>query len=311
MHSDDGWEFPGYMKEPVPDVTPYHIDSDVSRVTAWSTACIPFEPKGWRRDFRNDLRKAIARLPSRQGKVLSATYRSAISEGADVENLLIYNVFNAKLSRAAKDGLIFERFDEVPPDCPILLSSQALCQYEYRLADDKPMSPEGQGGQVLASVSFELPARIPESPATVWYAAKLAGIVVTRGSYVNKPWGILISIRAPSSSKITCSNIVKPLIDGIASALHFHDGADIDCLGERLGVNLGFRDGTSVKALLQDDTNTLFGETNLLCRHGDNVQWNPRDEYCTYCSIKCQYDLPRTRVEVTARVFDIGQREVV
>ena len=286
----------------------YYIDSDASRVIAWSTACIPFppyKPQDWRADFRDDLREAIARLPSRQGKVLSATYRSAISEGADVENLLIYNVFNAKLSRAARNGLIFERFDEVPPDCPTPLSSQAPCQYEYRLVDDEPMSPEGQGGHVLAAVSFELPARIPESPATVWYAAKMAGIVVTRGSYVNRPWGILISIRAPSSSIITCSNIVKPLIDGIASALHFHDGADIDCLGERLGVNLGFRDGTLVKALLQDDTTTLFGETNLLCRHGDNVQWNPRDEYCTYCSVRCLHDLSGTRLEITARVFDI------
>jgi hypothetical protein len=278
-------------------------------VTAWSTACIPFEPTGWRLDFRNDLREAIARLPSQQGKVLSATYRSAVREGADVENLLIYNVFNAKLSRAARDGLIFEHSDEVPPDCPTPLFSQALCQYEYRLVNDEPMSPEGQGGQVLASVWFELPARVPESPATVWYAAKMAGIVVTRGPYVNRPWGILISMRAPPSSKITCSNIVKPLIDGIASALHFHDGSDIDCLGERLGVSLGLRDGTLMKALLQDDTNTLFGETDLLCRHGENVQWNPRDECCTYCSMRCLHDLPGTRLEVAVRVFGMTGHE--
>jgi hypothetical protein len=111
-------------------------------------------------------------------------------------------------------------------------------------------------------------------------------------------------MRAPSPSTITCSNIVKPIIDGIASALHFHDGSDIDCLGERLGRSLGLPDSTLVKALLQDDTSTLFGKTSLLRRHGDNVQWNPRDEYCTYCSMRCLHDLPGTRMEVAVRVFD-------
>lgn len=288
----------------------YYIESDAAREVAWSTAPIPFEPRGWRLDFRRDLRLAVAKLPLQQRSSLSATYTSAVSEGADVENLLIYNVFNAEMSKATRDGLTFERIYGVPPDRPTSLSSQALCQYEYKLVDNEPAFSES-AGQVLASSQFELPARIPESPAAVWYAAKTAGLVAARGSYINRPWGILVSIRAPSSSHVTCSSIVKPLIDGIASALHFHDGSDIDCLGERLGMSLGLPDSTLVKALLQDDTNTLFGKTRLLCRHGDNVQWNPRDEYCTYCSMRCLHDSPGASLEITVRVLSIGQREVV
>lgn len=65
----------------------YDIGVNDSSVTAWSTACIPYppyKPQDWRVDFRDDLREAIAGLPSQQGKVLSAAYRSPIREGADL-----------------------------------------------------------------------------------------------------------------------------------------------------------------------------------------------------------------------------------
>jgi len=248
-------------------------------VVAWSTAPIQFEPGGWRLDFRRDLRLAVAKLPLQQRRSLSATYTSAVSEGADVENLLIYNVFNAEMSQAARDGFTFERIQGVPPDCPMPLSSQALCRYEYRLVGDQPTSLEAEG-QVLASSRFELPARVPESPTVVWYAAKIAGVVAARGCDATRPWGILISMRVPYSSHITCSSIVKPFIDGIASALHFHDGSDIGYLSRQLGAHLGLNDSALVKALLLDDTNAVFGKARLLCRHKNSVQWNPGDEHC-------------------------------
>jgi hypothetical protein len=168
--------------------TDHHIQLDATQVVAWSIAPIPFEPRGWRLDFRRDLRLAVAKLPVQQRRSLLARYTSAVSEGADVENLLIYNVFNAEMSKATTDGLTFERIHGVPPDCPTSLSSQALCQYEYKLVDSEPLFSES-AGQVLASSQFELPARIPESPAAVWYAAKVAGVVAARGSYINRPWG--------------------------------------------------------------------------------------------------------------------------
>jgi len=295
-------------------VRPYYIRADDTCVTAWSTACIPFppyKPHDWRADFRDDLRAAIARLPSRQGKVLSAAYRSPISEGADLENLLIYNIFDARLSSIARNGLIFERFYHVSRECPVPLSSQALCQYEYRLADEESSSLEEQSGRELAFLSFELPPRVPEGPTSVWYAAKKGHITRALGDHREKPWGISLAIRVPPSSRITCSNIVKPLIDGITSALHYHSGLNIKELSERLDRILGLGDSTSMKPLLLNNTNALFGTIDLLCCHGKNVQWNPQDGYCTYCSMRCFRDLPGTRVEVTARIFDIDQREVV
>jgi len=287
----------------------YYIETSTSSVTAWSTARIPFEPKDWLLEFRNRLKLAIAGLSPVDGRILYAAYRSPISKYADVENLLIYNISPAQLSNATRRGLVFERFYQMSRDCPVQLFSPALHQYEYLLVDDRFLSIEGQHDRPLASLSFELPARIPKSPASVWYAAKMGNIALTQRFHIAKPWGISIAIDSPSSHTIACSRIAKPLIDGITSALHCHDGSNIDYVSRQLGKNLGLRDGTLTKSLLEGSTNALFGRTDLLCRHGDNLQWNPKDDYCTYCSIECLYSLPVKSLKINCRIFDINQHE--
>lgn len=128
-------------------------------------------------------------------------------------------------------------------------------------------------------------------------------------SHVGKPWGISIAINAPSSLSIACSTIVKPLIDGITSALHCHDGSNIDCVSEQLGKNLRVSDDIPIRSLLEDSDHALFGRTNLLYPYRNNVKWNPRDDYCTYCSMKCLRDLPEESLKITALIFDMTQHE--
>jgi len=154
----------------------YHIETGTLSVTAWSTARIPFEPRDWLLVFRNQLRSAIARLSSVDGKILYAAYRSPINNYVDVENLLIYNIGPAQMSNATKNGLVFKRFYQISRNCPIQLSSPALHQYEYLLVDDKSLSIEGQDYRPLASLSFEL---------------LLLLSIVVRASGMPPRWGIL------------------------------------------------------------------------------------------------------------------------
>lgn len=164
----------------------YYIETAISSVTAWSTARIPFEPKGWLLEFRNQLRSAIARLSSVDGKILYAAYRSPIGGYVDVENLLIYNVGPAHLASATKNGLIFKRSYQISRNCPIELSSPALHQYEYLLVDDKSLSIEGQDTRPLASLSFELTASALHSCASVWYAAKVGSIALAQRRHMTR-----------------------------------------------------------------------------------------------------------------------------
>ena len=287
----------------------YHIETGISSVTAWSTARIPFEPRDWLLVFRKELQLAIARLSSVDGKILYAAYRSPINNYVDVENLLIYNIGPAQMSNATKNGLVFKRFYQISRNCPIQLSSPALHQYEYLLVDDKSLPSEGQDNKLLASLSFELAASALHSCASVWYAAKMGNIALAQRCHIGKPWGISIAINGPSSPSIACSKIVKPLIDGITSALHCHDGSNIDYVSKQLGKNLGLGDDTLVRSLLEDGNHALFGTTNLLYPYRNNVQWNPKDDYCTYCSIKCLYGSPVKSLKITSQIFEITQHE--
>jgi len=288
----------------------YYIDSDASRVIAWSTACIPFGPRDpdWRLVFRNELKSAISGLSPVGAKALYAAYRSPSMAYADVENLLVYNVLGDTCNAVTTNGLVFERFYQILRDSPVQLSSPARHQYEYALVDEPPLSIEGKDNRLLASLSFESTASALRSCAGVWHAVKTGTVTLARRSYVKKPWGISIIIDTPSSSTITCSKIVKHLMDGIASALHCHDGSDIDYLSEQLGKSPGLCDEVSARSLLMDCSDALFGTTNLLYRYrqSSGVKWNPKDEYCTYCSMRCRYGLVEKGLKVVARVFDVS-----
>lgn len=287
----------------------YYIETGTSSVTAWSTARISFEPKNWLLEFRNRLRLAIAGLPSADGKILYAAYGSPISSYVDVENLLIYNVGPAYLASATKSGLVFRRYYQVSRNCPIELSSPALHQYEYLLVDDKSLSIEGQDNRPMASLSFELTVSALHSCASVWYAAKMGNTALAQRGHLARQWSIFVAIKSPSFSTIACSRIVKPLIDGITSALHYHDGSNIDYVSRQLGKNLGLSDDALIRSLLEDSSHALFGRTNLLYPYRNNVKWNPQDDYCTYCSIECLYGLPVRSLEITALVFDMTEHE--
>lgn len=290
----------------------YYIETAISSVTAWSTARIPFEPKGWLLEFRNQLRSAIPGLPSVDGRILYAAYRSPIRGYVDVENLLIYNVGPAYLASTTKRGLVFKRAYQVSRDCPVELTSPALHQYEYVLADDRSLPIEEQESRPLASLSFELTASALHSCMGVWYAAKMGSTtLLAQRSPMAKQWGIFVTIHSSSSSTVVCSRIVKPLIDGITSALHCHDGSNIDYLSRQLGKNLGLSDDALIGTLLEDSSHALFGRTNLLYPYRNNVKWNPQDDYCTYCSIKRLYGLPLRNLKIDCRICDLRQHDTI
>ena len=289
----------------------YYVETRASSITAWSTAQIPFEPRDWLLVFRDQLKSAIAGLPSGGGKILYAAYGSAVIKYGDVENVLIYNIGPAQLSDVTKNGLVFRRFYEISRACPVELSSPPTHQYEYSLVDGERLSIEAQRTRPLASLSFDLTASALHSAATVWYAAKKGSITLAQQHHTEGPWGMFITINSSSDSPIACSKIVKPLIDGITSALHCHDGSNMDYLAKQLAKNLGLDDDRSVRSFLQDGGYALFGQTTLLRRYRNNLQWYPKDDSCTYCLIRCLYGLRTKGLGISALIFDTRRQDAV
>ena len=95
----------------------------------------------------------------------------------------------------------------------------------------------------------------------------------------------------------TVAAVVKPLLDGLVSALHAHNGAHHDVLLPRL-AHLGQPD--AIWSLLCSPDAALLGTRRLIRPHGERIAWNPADELCTACSVRV-VDRVQRRVTAVAR----------
>ena len=112
----------------------YLVNGSDGVVEAWSTTRLQFEPKGWQREFRAQLRIAIATLASSR-QPLAAQYRSPVRDSCDTENILFYNVGTGAFAAASAAGLRFER-GFVVPFCHAELDGSPLHYHRYEMGSD-------------------------------------------------------------------------------------------------------------------------------------------------------------------------------
>ncbi len=96
--------------------------------------------------------------------------------------------------------------------------------------------------------------------------------------------------------------MVKVLVDGVVSALHTHDGTQLDVVAERLSQRLDVSP-TQLAALLVDNPAGLLGARWLLWPYRSFVQWNPADERLVYLRVASQaspaWQLTATLLDLT------------
>ena len=80
---------------------------DENNVKIWSVTRLPFEPKGWLVDMRQQIRQDLKLLNLKKNTIFSAFYVSSDNSFCDVENVLFYNVGMSNFNNLTKNGLIF------------------------------------------------------------------------------------------------------------------------------------------------------------------------------------------------------------
>ncbi len=83
---------PGLLHSELVEHHPYSVTRADERVDAWSAVRLPFEPKGWLRDYRSELQSALRSMKATSTSVLYAEYAAPDAAFADLENVLLYNV---------------------------------------------------------------------------------------------------------------------------------------------------------------------------------------------------------------------------
>jgi len=262
-------------------LSPYHLRQTHNRVEAWSIKRLPFEPTHWLKNFRQELRTAARQLRSDSDQLLHAIYASPVRELCDTENVLLYNVGLSHFAEAARYGLRFERAFQIIVACPHPLTTQPLHYHDYCIAPSGSPFQHWNKGGTLASWNFTSNAKAIKQCALVWYAMKTGKITTSNIHHTVPPrqYGLQLQLDVPYRDRVRLPEIVKPLFDGIISALHYHDGTDQAELSRRVATLIG-AGANDISALLQEKTATVLGRRKLLHRFRDNVQWNPQDDSC-------------------------------
>ncbi len=253
-----------------------HIKGRCAEV--WMHRRLPFEPSGHLLTLRRKLRDAVSTMAAGPDQLLESQYISTDEGFFDVDNVLLYNVGTGSFAKAARQGIRFLRRTETPPPVPAPSSAcwPHFQRYELRSAS----RPFLNDAHVVAECSFRLKRLSSDlKPHDIWWAAK-NGRWRTTGtpSLEHRRFGLSVKAEGPPGNK-NAAALVKPLFDGIISAMHVQQGPldEEGCraVAEKLGVPV-----RNVTDGLCDDANAILGERDLLQSYRNFVKWNPGDDAC-------------------------------
>lgn len=289
-------------------VKKYHVQSASNRVEVWSTVRLPFEPKEWVLDLRRELREAVVRLNSESGEVLHGIYSSDRRDHCDIENVVLYNVGPSFFAASSRYGLSIERsFRAV--HCVEL--GEARPQHYVRYSMRPPrMFESWLTRQTLAEFSFCFERLADVGDCTkVWHLAKRGEIRAFRG-WDGSPLVLRLHVASPPKMRVRVANIIKPVVDGLISAFHMHDGKDLEELAWRVGTRLGIG-AKEASDLLTDPERAVLGSRTLLFKRGDGIQWNPADD--SIVALECLFEPQETatHLQMTGALMvakEVGKR---
>lgn len=291
---------------------PYLVLPTPGVVEMWSAVRLPFEPRGWQIDMRNDLREALLDLSHGSCGRLHAVYCAA-DNGAlvDTENVLFYNVGGTALRPLMARAVTFERNYQVPSQPPEtgLGDNQTLHYHRYSQTTETSFR-FWKPGRLLGAF-HDVPVASVAKPAPVWKAIRDYAAPPTETAPT--PTRFLVNVQVTDTRKPapagSVAGILKPVLDGIISAYHSHAGSDAVAEAKRLEES-GIGPAATMQNQLLDRRWATLGARRLVKPFGaTGVQWNPADDFCvaahvTLSTERAVADKHRAQWRVTAELME-------
>jgi len=248
-------------------------------VETWSVARLPFQPSGWKLQWRDDLKAALRALDAGTG-FLSAQYDSpCLHPRCDAENVLFYNLSGAFAS-STQHGLRFER-GFAARSSPLPLSGVAEHYHQYAPAQPGTAFRGWREERPLAEFSgIELPwIKSDSDPSHVWLALRLAATRCS-GAVDDPPqFALRLRLQVPTGAGCAAS-LAKPLFDGVVSAFQVHDGWRSIQIAHWLSRRLALTPDLLL-GLLEESGQAVLGLTRLFDQtQAGRFKWAPDDDYC-------------------------------
>jgi hypothetical protein len=283
-------------------------ESNFDVVELWSTVRIPFESKGEIKGLRDSLSNSIMRIPIYSDSILHASYITDHYEYCDVENVLLYNIGPGTFKNLCQNGLCFEKKIGLIPKNPNF-GIKTTHYYRYKATDfDTTFEYWNKGIPLCSWSDFDcITIKNNIKLDHFWYVMKSEEINLMGNPAPNEVFGLDLRIKAPIGAKINMAAVIKPLLDGIVSAFHVHDGSDITflskCIAERTG-----NDYRNIADFLIDPKLAILGRKTLLHRWGETIQWNPADDLFLAVKVIVNYTMERNKWEFGGDLFTLAPR---
>jgi hypothetical protein len=252
-------------------------DTPKKRVEMWTVKRLPYGRRDAFTEVRAYLAKELRGLAAEPGQQLLATYASAVHEFVDTENVLLYNVGMSAFANSSRFGLRFQREFTSPPAIP----AEQLEWHHYHSYSLEDHGDHSIPSNQTVRLRFELP-RISTSlkPHLYWWAAKQGTFHrIGNTNLFSLPFCMSITLVGPPI-RCNLAEIVKPLFDGVISALHYYPGIlSTDVVCNRIATELKIS-SVQVAEQLSDPTNAILGGRIIVRPTRTFVAWNPADEHC-------------------------------
>lgn len=259
-----------------------------SVVELWSKRRLPFEPKGWLKTMRGQLRDALRQIQFTNNTFLQSTYVSLDTGSFDVENVLLYNVGVASFRHLCRNGLSFERKVRTVPDCPTSLNDMSMHYHRYELVPPSPVDDISHGVRVAKWRDLHCPPLTQDTkPHVLWSLLRRHRVVTATRPFMGR-FGLELELFVPHETSVHIAAIVKPLVDGVVCAFHSHDGSDLPIVSSRLSSVTGYP-VQEIQSLLMAPDMAKLGQIKLVHPRSRGVQWNPADHRCEKAQVKVSY----------------------
>jgi len=251
---------------------------------------LPYQPRGWLRDFRRELGTACRTLVAGPPQILHATYSSEDRSLVDLENALTYNLGTGAISAAVRYGLVLERrFSRVGP------ATAEAHHYRYRLTDQTDGWMHWAAGAPLASIQLHAPASLFASPDAKrwWLATRRADTTAhARTAAVPDRFVMRVVVSPPERWRGSLAGLLTPMADGLISAVHAHEGPVKDTLLDRAGSIDPSLTPRELHDLLVDPDVAPLGRVRFLVVRGSGVMVLPADDRLVALDLRIVQDEP-------------------
>ena len=290
------------------DISKFEIDISKEKIELWSSARIPYEPTGWKKEMRDELRVALKSSSVSQDGILHAYYASEQREYVDIENVLFYNIGAGAYSHLCPKGITFGLSRRLPIVEPAKASRFEYYQC-YFLRQPTKFLPNLIKSEDIVEWSNVMgpPLKSTTKPHAFWHGIKGGNTSKHKRSEDSSPIGIQMKVHAPSGDKTNLSSAMKTMIDGILCAFHSHSGSNIEHVCEKLGKYLSL-DPEEVRSLLMDSEMDVLGSRKLVGPFREGIKWNPADDRIEYAEILVGEDNPNDTWTYSGSLFELLER---